>query len=108
MSLQRVVNAQNECGHPLRSKGVGTISTLPSQPHYYLVSDGVRYAKFRMRQYSGLHVFTLLANAVQFVIAIGGGEFQPVKVTAEELLPILMENGGQLLADYLTEDNDDD
>jgi hypothetical protein len=71
---------------------------LPVQPHYYLLSNGLHYARHGTEDLNGLLVFTNLERAKQFMITIGKGlpEFQPVKVAAEELLPILLEYGGRL------------
>jgi hypothetical protein len=71
---------------------------LPAQPHYYLLSNGHRYARHGKEGLNGVLVFTLRERAEQFMMTIGVGmpEFQPIKVAAENLLPILMDNGGRL------------
>lgn len=71
---------------------------LPAQPHYYLLSNGYRYARHGKEGLDGVLVFTLRERAEQFMMTIGVGmpEFQPVKVAAEDLLPTLMGNGGRL------------
>jgi len=77
---------------------------LPCQPHYYLLSNGHRYARYGKDELNGVLVFTLRERAEQFMMTIGVGmpEFQPVKVAFEDLLPILMQNSGRLcIANYL-------
>jgi hypothetical protein len=71
---------------------------LPVQPHYYLLSNGLRYARHGTESANGLLVFTNLERAEQFVMTVGVGlpEFQPVKVAAENFLAILMGYGGRL------------
>lgn len=91
---------------------------LPAQPHYYLLSNGNRYARHGKEELNGVLVFTIRERAEQFMMTIGVGmpEFHPVKVAAEDLLPVLKESGGRLcIANYLgvtvatlREDNNDD
>lgn len=96
----------------------GTLAELlPPQPQYCLMLNGDRYARFGQdavsEEVSGLLVFanvdqvgqftlTNPSRAEQFVLMNGVGlsEFQPLKVAAEDLLPILMAHGGKMCVPF--------
>jgi hypothetical protein len=74
------------------------LKVLPRQAHYYMLSDGSRYARHGKAEANGLLVFAILERAEQFMMTIGAAlpEFKPVKHTAEEVLAVVVANGGRL------------
>lgn len=75
---------------------------LPSQSHYYLLTNGKRYAIHGSGPDScGLLVFTIREQAEQFVMTVadrsGKSGFQPVKVSQRKMIDELAKVGGLCL-----------
>ncbi|WP_166820091.1 hypothetical protein [Thalassoroseus pseudoceratinae] len=67
----------------------GTLADLlPSQNHYYLLSDGHRYAQHGQRYNHGLLVFANLERAEQFCMTVGKRlpAFRPIRVPVVDVL----------------------
>lgn len=73
---------------------------LPLQSHYYLLSDGRRFARHGSKNYNGVLVFTNLERAEQFYMTIGNSmpKYQPVKVAAADFIAEAVEAGAFSLA----------
>jgi len=75
---------------------------LPVQDHYYLLSDGTRFAKHGTETCNGIVVFTNLERAEQFQMTVGKGlNFEPCKVTAGRFLAEAEKVGAFCLAEGL-------
>lgn len=74
---------------------------LPAQDHYYLLSDGERYARHGNLDASGIVVFANLERAEQFCLTVGRGlpAFQPVRVSAEQFVRAFEEAGAFCVAE---------
>lgn len=68
---------------------------LPAQEHYYLLHDGVKFARHGTPVATGLLVFEGRERADQFCQTVGKAlpAFQPVKVGAEEFMRLVEEVG---------------
>lgn len=76
---------------------------LPVQEHYYLLHDGVKFAKHGTPEANGLLVFETRDRADRFCQTVGKAlpAFRPVRVDAEEFLRLVEEVGAVCLADGL-------
>ncbi len=74
---------------------------LPAQDHYYLLSDGERYARHGNLDASGIVVFANLERAEQLCLTVARNlpAFQPVRVTAEEFVGAYEEAGAFCVAE---------
>lgn len=77
---------------------------LPAQEHYYLLHDGVKYAKHGTPEADGLLVFENREGADQFCQTVGMAlpAFQPVKVDAEEFMRLFEEVGAICVTEGLS------
>lgn len=77
---------------------------LPIQPHYYMLHDGLKYAKHGgSPDVCGVLVFPTQERAEEFNRTVGRTlSFRPVRVTAEEFLREFVNAGAFSLADGLT------
>lgn len=77
---------------------------LPVQEHYYLLHDGVKFAKHGTPEADGLLVFEDRERADQFCLTVGKAlpAFQPVKVDAEEFMRLFEEVGAVCVAEGLS------
>lgn len=77
---------------------------LPVQEHYYLLHDGVKYAKHGTPEADGLLVFENREGADQFCQTVGMAmpAFQPVKVDAEEFMRLFEEVGAVCVAEGMS------
>lgn len=76
---------------------------LPAQEHYYLLHDGVKFARHGTPEAIGLLVFEDRERADRFCLTVGKAlpAFQPVRVGAEEFLRLVEEVGAVCMADGL-------
>lgn len=77
----------------IRTKSLADL--LPAQEHYYLLHDGVKFAKHGTPEADGLLVFENREGANQFCQTVGMAlpAFQPVMVDAEDFLRLVEEVG---------------
>lgn len=78
---------------------------LPSQGHYYLLHDGVKFARHGTPEAIGLLVFEDRERADQFCLTVGKAlpAFKPVRVDAEEFMRLVEEVGAVCVVDGLLE-----
>lgn len=76
---------------------------LPAQEHYYLLHDGVKYARHGTGEANGLLVFENRERADQFCLTVGKAlpAFQPVMVGADDFMRLVEEVGAVCMADGL-------
>jgi len=76
---------------------------LPVQEHYYLLHDGKKFAMHGTPEATGLLVFETREQTDHFYEAVGKAvpTFQPVRVSAEELLRLVEEVGAVCVVDGL-------
>ena len=77
---------------------------LPVQEHYYLLHDGVKFARHGTPVAIGLLVFEDRERADRFCQTVGKAlpAFQPVTVGAEEFMRLVEEVGAVCRADGLS------
>jgi len=90
----KIINKKNACLTDL----------LLVQNHYYLLTDGTRFARHGTPQTNGLLVFANLERAEQFCVTVGKSlpMFMPVKVSVEEFMEIVKGIGAICVAEGLT------
>ena len=77
---------------------------LPLQDHYYLLTDGTKYAHHGTQDANGLLVFANLERAEQFCMTVGKGlpTFVPVKVPLSLFMDIVEEIGAVCVTEGLS------
>jgi hypothetical protein len=90
----------NERDKKGRSPALRIGEFLPAQDHYYLLSDGERYARHGNLDANGIVVFPNLERAEQFCLTVARNlpGFRPLRVSAEEFIRAYEEAGAFCLA----------
>lgn len=74
---------------------------LPAQEHYYLLHDGVKFARHGTPEAIGLLVFEDRERADQFCLTVGNAlpAFKPVRVDVDEFMRLVEEVGAVCVVD---------
>ena len=95
--------AQKGLSMTLQTKTLADV--LPAQEHYYLLHDGVKFARHGTPEAIGLLVFEDRERADQFCLTVGKAmpAFLPVRVDVDDFMSLVEEIGAVCVVDGLLE-----